>query len=181
MLFLFNWTQNKNNTLKMQPTRRSARLAAKLEQPVTFKPEPEPVTQVNILQPFSDTCKMEITINYNTGPKTEIFDAAMLSKNMYRIILKNGTIYEGEILDTRFHGQGKFIYPITSIYEVRHPTYVGEFKNGMENGKGKYDFGGMHENYYEGDFVDGKWHGEGIRIINGKLYHKGQFVNDEPL
>jgi len=101
-----------------------------------------------------------------------------------KIVYENGTIYEGEVNSNRQpHGYGKFTYPITEKHEVRNPVYVGQFQNGLEHGKGIYDYGSLDPDYYEGAFKKGKFHGEGIRVYeNGKcqygLFKNNRFVKD---
>ena len=52
-------------------------------------------------------------------------------------------------------------------------TYNGDYKNGEKTGKGKFECDGS---IYEGDFVDGKFHGHGKYYFadSGKIY-KGEF------
>jgi hypothetical protein len=97
---------------------------------------------------------------------------------VYRAIISNDTIYEGEMKNDMFHGDGKFIFPITSPKEVRNPTYVGKFSNDLEHGKGRYDWGYEYDYYYEGDFVNGKFHGDGI-LVNGDNVQIGKFMCDK--
>ena len=48
--------------------------------------------------------------------------------------------------------------------------YVGEAENGIPNGKGKIAW--ENDNYYEGDFLDGSFHGYGI-------FHMTDFIHAE--
>jgi hypothetical protein len=53
--------------------------------------------------------------------------------------------------------------------------YIGEIKNGKQNGKGTYTFPDGRK--YEGEFKDGKpWNGTLI-VKNGNIF--GKFVNGE--
>jgi len=93
-------------------------------------------------------------------------------------------IIKKDLGDKKFVGKyvdGKYIYE-------NHRYYEGEFKNNMPNGKGKlYDKNGKI--IYEGDFIKGKFEGNGKLIfeksyyllfkndsLNGK-YYLGQFKN----
>lgn len=54
--------------------------------------------------------------------------------------------------------------------------YIGNIKNGMRNGHGKYVF--TDGSYYEGDFLNGDSHGIGTHIYaNGDKFH-GRWQND---
>ena len=55
--------------------------------------------------------------------------------------------------------------------------YVGEFKDGKPNGKGKIYL--PNNNYYDGEWSDGKPQGYGIRVLD-ELRYEGFFVNGEP-
>ena len=54
--------------------------------------------------------------------------------------------------------------------------YLGEFKNGLKHGKGKlfYKNGNIE---YEGDFLEGKFEGEGKYIYENGDYYEGKFKN----
>ena len=57
--------------------------------------------------------------------------------------------------------------------------YIGQYKNGKRNGKGKiyYPNGNIK---YDGDFVDDKREGNGKIIFESGSYYIGQFKNDLP-
>jgi len=56
---------------------------------------------------------------------------------MEKLTFKNGSVYEGEILDGKPHGKGKCI--IKPVYENEgDDEYEGDFVNGKLHGKGKY-------------------------------------------
>jgi len=64
-----------------------------------------------------------------------------------KLTLQGGGVYEGELVNGKPHGKGKFTGPLFDVYE-------GDFVDGKWNGKGKYTFPGTF--VYEGDFTDGK-------------------------
>ncbi len=81
------------------------------------------------------------------------------------IRLPDGAVYEGEIHDDLFHGEGTLTWPDGSYYE-------GEFREGRLSGQGKLvDRQGCVQ---EGEFVDGALHGEG-QFICDEVTWQGQF------
>ena len=54
--------------------------------------------------------------------------------------------------------------------------YCGEIKDGMPNGLGK-EYGDQY--VYEGNFLDGKWHGKGkiLKFISERVEYNGEFIN----
>ena len=56
---------------------------------------------------------------------------------------KDGSLYEGEYSDGKFHGNGKLSYPSGSLYD-------GCFVNGQRSGKGHYT-------WPNGKTYDGDW------------------------
>lgn len=68
-----------------------------------------------------------------------------------------GSVYEGEKLGNRPHGQGEYRYANGTVY-------TGSFFNGKFHGKGKLSFP-------SGSFVEGRWE-------NGKLVEHSIFFKD---
>jgi hypothetical protein len=61
--------------------------------------------------------------------------------------------------------------------------YIGQFTKGNPNGKGKMTF--QDGRYYEGEFLNGKFHGQGIMYLDAHVKIKGKWrdgycVNDTP-
>ena len=54
--------------------------------------------------------------------------------------------------------------------------YIGQFKNGLRNGKGKYYYSNGNIKY-EGDYINGKAEGNGKYIWKNGEYYIGQFKN----
>ena len=80
-------------------------------------------------------------------------------------------MYEGEFLNGKFNGKGKYSYPDGQIYE-------GDYVNGVKEGNGKLTF--PSGRIYEGPFVNGLQHGIGKYTKRGKtvdvLYENGKFI-----
>ena len=57
--------------------------------------------------------------------------------------------------------------------------YIGQFKNGLPNGKGVeyYKNGNIK---YEGDFINGDYEGDGQYTWEDGIYYIGQFKNSVP-
>ena len=81
-------------------------------------------------------------------------------------------IIENDIRIKRYNGkyeEGIYIYGDSKYY-------IGEFKNNIPNGKGikYYENGNI---LYKGDFIDGKFEGNGQLFLEDGLYYIGQFKN----
>ena len=88
---------------------------------------------------------------------------------MAELKLENGDFYEGDVVDNKPHGKGKYTTPNGNIYE-------GDFADGRPHGQGKYTFASGA--VYEGDFADGKLNGKGkYTYENGDVY-EGDWVNN---
>lgn len=83
-----------------------------------------------------------------------------------------GDIYEGEFVNDKANGKGKYIHANGDMYE-------GDFLNDMEHGKGIFIFADDGARY-EGDFVRNYKHGKGIYTFpNGDKY-EGDYIDDTP-
>jgi hypothetical protein len=85
---------------------------------------------------------------------------------------------ECTFVDGRANGYGRQIFERT--HERMVPYYEGEIKNNFQHGKGEYYYG--NGSYYKGEFVDGKFQGQGIEYCHIK--HQtfvGEFYNDGQL
>ena len=73
----------------------------------------------------------------------------------------------------------KFVHPPKSDgvaqYNYANPlfTYVGEWKDGKKEGKGKFMIG--KNSYYEGEFVHGEITGKGKRVFSNGSVYEGDF------
>jgi hypothetical protein len=81
---------------------------------------------------------------------------------MYHI---DGDIYEGEWLNNKANGEGKFIH--------KGIIYEGQWKNDKQNGHGKESW--KDGSYYEGDFVNGKKEGKGKFVWADGSSYEGDF------
>jgi hypothetical protein len=81
----------------------------------------------------------------------------------------------GNFTSGKINGKGTVI----TLNEIGYGnTFVGEIKNGVYSGYGKYVFG--YPCFYEGIFKDYKYHGEGIRVFNDNTEYRGEFINGHP-
>jgi hypothetical protein len=91
-----------------------------------------------------------------------------------------GDSYEGEFLHG-YNGFGKYIDVSSDA------TYIGYYKDGKHDGKGKLTFGQKSEypnRYYDGEWKNGKRHGHGVNFWGeGGKYtnnrYEGEWKNDE--
>ena len=97
-----------------------------------------------------------------------------------KIIFSNGAIYEGNFFKNHFNGKGKFNFNDGRIYKGDWKNnemdgrgvfcwgngckYNGQYKKNRRDGDGVYTFGC---NLYDGYWINGLPHGEGILLING--------------
>lgn len=100
--------------------------------------------------------------------KKEIFGATDVSHS----------IMEGNFVNGYINGQGKQTYDITADHEEFAPYYEGEFKSGMQHGKGTYYYG--NGCYRRGILVHGQFVGHGIYYNHYKnKTWVGIYVDDE--
>ena len=82
----------------------------------------------------------------------------------------NNGVYEGQLVNGKRHGKGKFTWTGGDVYE-------GDWVDDQRIGKGRYTW--PSGDVYEGDFVDGKITGKGKKTwANGDVY-EGDWVNDQ--
>jgi len=86
------------------------------------------------------------------------------------IKLRNGSLYEGDLVNGKPHGKGKIISKSSDIYE-------GDFVNGKRHGKGKYTW--VNGEVYEGDFVNDKRHGKGKYTWASGGVYEGEWVKSK--
>lgn len=79
-----------------------------------------------------------------------------------------GERYEGEVLNGKWHGKGKFFYASGDVYD-------GDWVNGQKTGSCNYTFADGRK--YSGEVLNGKWNGKGkYYYSNGDIYD-GDWVN----
>ena len=111
-----------------------------------------------------------VFINKEDG--LEIYEGEMKNSNFNgqgKLISSNGQIYEGDFVDGEKTGNGRIIYQDETIYE-------GQIDKGELKGKGKMTWKNGYE--YEGDFDDNKFNGKGILKNNQGDIYNGEFVNN---
>ena len=89
-----------------------------------------------------------------------------------KYIDENGYYYEGELKNNIPNGKG------INYYSNGNIQYVGDFVNGLFEGKGKY----IEEegNYYIGQFKNGSWYNKGtFYYSNGNILYKGDFIDSK--
>ncbi len=123
------------------------------------------ITGVTNAQTTSNAPKVEKTrIIFDDGVyEGDLIDGKCTGKGKYT--WKNGDVYEGDFVAGKRTGKGKFV----SAFEI----YEGDFVDGKYHGKGKRTF--IDGSFYEGDFVDGKYNGYGKRVIIGCPVQQGFF------
>lgn len=112
-----------------------------------------------------------------------------------KMYFEDGYVYEGEIKDGQFEGEGKLYFPLNpNVYYsgqwhkgFKHgkgteskedgSLYQGEFVNGKRNGKGKLILPGGKKTF-EGDFVNGIIEGEGMYVFGNGSFYKGEWENN---
>ncbi|EPY39345.1 hypothetical protein AGDE_01204 [Angomonas deanei] len=78
---------------------------------------------------------------------------------------KDATLYKGEFLDNKRHGQGVFYY-------LNGDIFSGNWKGGLKHGYGTYHFNGGGEyrgEWSKGAFTQGQW------ILPDGTYYEGKF------
>ena len=85
-------------------------------------------------------------------------------------IYPNAGTYEGDLLNGKRHGKGKFIYDSGAVYE-------GDYVNDKKHGKGKYTW--ESGDVYEGDFVNDEKTGKGKLTLDSGVVFEGEFKNGE--
>ena len=122
-------------------------------------------------------------------------DKIYIKKKLYYFLGFGKIKYDGEFFNDKFDGVGKYYYE-------NDEYYIGQFKNGLKNGKGieyypngniKYDGEFVDDKYegngkyiykngesYRGKFKNGFLHGKGVYYYeNGKICYEGDFINDK--
>ena len=99
----------------------------------------------------------------------------MINNGKGILYYNNGKIeYEGEFLNDKFEGNGKYIYE-----DERY--YIGQFKNGLKEGKDTlyYKNGNIE---YVVNFKEGMYHGKGNEYDkNGNIINEGEWNNDNKI
>ena len=96
-------------------------------------------------------------------------DKKYIKKKLYYLLGFGKIKYDGEFFNDKFEGNGKYYYE-------NDEYYIGQFKNGLKNGKGvEYYPNGKIK--YEGKFLDDKFEGKGKYIYKSGESYIGKFKN----
>jgi len=82
--------------------------------------------------------------------------------------LPDGALYEGDMEDGVFHGQGKMVWPDGSQYQ-------GHFKDGYFHGFGRLEM--SNGDVYEGDFSEADISGQGVYSFADGSRYEGELKN----
>lgn len=122
--------------------------------------------------------------------KSQVEDEEVVS--IGNLTLYNGEQYQGEIKEGKPHGKGAWTLPKKPMHAWTSPErtrYVGEFRNGKEEGWGTYTWSDGQK--YEGEFKNGEFHGHGTwegsagegkyegEFREGKFHGQGTFTKPD--
>lgn len=114
-----------------------------------------------------------IKTNAYTEPITFPSLTASAKKLKFKLDNQNKVEYIGEVKNENANGYGEAkIYLTKDIYR----TYKGYWKNNLQHGKGILYMG--QRDKYEGDFVNGKWHGKGTLVCQDYIAYGYTYVGD---
>jgi len=123
-------------------------------------------------------------------------DSASWSNCAGGLTAADGSRYEGEFKEGKYHGKGQHTLGSGSTYVgefengkyhgrgtaklMSGSTYVGEFRDGKMNGQ--ITFTAANGNKYVGEFKDNRMHGQGIATrADGSVIHSGTWANGKPV
>jgi len=88
---------------------------------------------------------------------------------------RNGFLYKGKCINGKANGYGQMISNEKNLYDF-YEKYDGQFKNGKPHGQGKFQY--SKNSFYEGQFQNGESHGKGVFVFEyaNKVY-RGEFKN----
>ena len=101
-----------------------------------------------------------------------------MQKGRCFLIKNKDKIYIGELYHYIPNGKGS-LYKYKKSKKKKIIIYSGDFVDGKYEGNGilYYDF--KNKNYYEGEFQNDKRHGKGKYFYNNKLVYEGEFFEDK--
>jgi hypothetical protein len=113
-----------------------------------------------------------------------------LDKNMSKWMLL-ASVYVGQFIAGRRHGKGTLTHAggqrssgewidgeLSGACRIEYPEqklYEGQCSAGKPSGRGRYD-NPVDKSHYEGEFRDGRYHGEG-KLVEKEMTYTGQFMN----
>lgn len=131
------------------------------------------------------------TSTAQTSPSTKNCISGDCQNGYGKVMLPDGTTYEGNFVNVKANGKGKVVNPDGSVYEGdfvnglpegqgtytgKDELYNGQFVQGFYSGKGKLNL--PNGNAYEGDWANNKMEGQGTYTFEDGEIYIGQFSND---
>ena len=123
-----------------------------------------------------------------------LVETAASTENQSRTLIRDQSVYNGDIVDGVPHGEGieRFLDGTTyqgefskglrhgrGVLQMVDRVYTGDFVQGQQQGKGILRF--SNNDRYEGDFVDGTFDGKGIYFYASGRCFDGDFAKGRPL
>lgn len=114
----------------------------------------------------------EATLRYDGGKYIGSFRQGLPHGSGYFAYSRDGSRYEGDVVDGRREGKGVLV-------ALDGSTYEGQWQAGKRHGSGKamFTLGGS----YEGEWRDDRFHGQGRIVYNGGRSYTGEFVKGRAL
>ena len=101
---------------------------------------------------------------------TSFRSGEVTKKSVSQVVLENGDMFEGEVQDDMFNGQGRYYYN-------NGDKYIGDFVDNTKEGKGVLMF--SDNDLYNGDFKDNKFNGKGTYYYKDGSRYQGDWVNNK--
>lgn len=139
--------------------------------------------------------RIDTTLRIHVDPPTPIRYVDE-SRNQYQQVFKNfedGSSYEGELLNYKFHGNGTYIFANGDKYKgswndgqkhgygvysfANGDIYDGEWVRDRRQGQGKFTY--KNGDRYRGAWRDGQKHGKGMYVHSSGDKYKGQWSKDQ--
>jgi len=139
----------------------------------------------------SSSCSYEKVIDKLSETITKL-DKVLSFTGYKKQSFSDGSCYEGDFVNGKFHGKGKYTWADGNVYvgdwaeDCRHgkgtlrwkdgDVYVGDWVKNERTGKGKYTY--ADGDCYEGYFVNGESNGYGKYIYADGAVYEGEFKNN---
>ena len=139
----------------------------------------------------SSSCSYEKVIDKLSETITKL-DKVLSFTGYKKQSFSDGSCYEGDFVNGKFHGKGKYTWANGNVYvgdwveDCRHgkgtlrwkdgDVYVGDWVKNERTGKGKYTY--ADGDCYEGYFVNGESNGYGKYIYADGAVYEGEFKNN---
>ena len=139
----------------------------------------------------SSSCSYEKVIDKLSETITKL-DKVLSFTGYKKQSFSDGSYYEGDFVNGKFHGKGKYTWADGNVYvgdwveDCRHgkgtlrwkdgDVYVGDWVKNARTGKGKYTY--ADGDCYEGYFVNGEANGYGKYTYADGAVYEGEFKNN---